>query len=138
MKKIMTLSFLPSSASLGLGVLRVWLGLTMLILHGWPKLTDFSAMAAGFFDPLHIGSRLSLGLSTLAELVCAALVVIGFATRLAALGLVINLAVAFALVHKFALSGAMSGEFAFLYLAGFLAIFLGGPGCCAVDSKSGG
>ncbi len=138
MKKVLTLSFLPSSTSLGLCVLRVWLGLTMLIIHGWPKLTGFSAMASGFFDPLHIGSRLSLGLSTFAEVVCSALVVIGFATRLAALGLVINLGVAFVLVHKLALSGAMSGEFAFLYLAGFIAIFLGGPGCCAVDSKSGG
>lgn len=135
MKKFLSLGFLPASAPLALLVLRIWLGLTMVIMHGWPKLTGFSGMASGFFDPLGIGSRLSLGLSTFAELVCAALVVIGFATRLAALILVLNLGVAFVLVHKFALTGPMSGEVAFLYLAGFLAIFLAGPGCCAVDGK---
>jgi putative oxidoreductase len=137
MKKFLSLGFLPASSALALLVLRVWLGLTMVIMHGWPKLSGFSGMAAGFFDPLGIGPRLSLGLSTFAELLCAALVVIGFATRLAALVLVINLGVAFALVHKFALSGPMSGEVAFVYLAGFVAIFLAGPGCCAADGKGG-
>jgi putative oxidoreductase len=135
MKKFLSLGFLPASSALALLVLRVWLGLTMVIMHGWPKITGFSAMAGGFFDPLGIGSRLSLGLSTLAELVCATLVVIGFATRLAALILIVNLGVAFTLVHKLALSGPMSGEVAFVYLAGFVAIFLAGPGLCAVDSK---
>ena len=135
MKKFLSLGFLPASPSLALCVLRIWLGLTMVLAHGWGKLTGFSSMAPGFFDPLGIGSRLSLGLSTFAELVCAALVVIGLASRLAALILVVNLGVAFALVHKFALSGPMSGEVAFLYLAGFLTIFLAGPGCCAADGK---
>ncbi|HWA09075.1 MAG TPA: DoxX family protein [Opitutaceae bacterium] len=137
MKKLLTLSFLPTSANLALLVLRLWLGLTMVIVHGWPKLTGFSSMASGFFDPLGIGSRLSLGLSTFAELVCAALVAIGLAARFAAAVLVVNLGVAFLLVHKLALTGAMSGEIAFVYLAGFVAILVAGPGRYAVDGRSG-
>jgi len=41
--------------------------------------------------------------------------------------------VAFALVHKMALSGASSGELAFIYLAGFLTLLVAGPGQFSAD-----
>jgi putative oxidoreductase len=66
----------------------------------------------------------------------ARLVALGLLTRLAAFILVINLGVAFFLVHKASLAmGAGSGELAFVYLAGFVAVFLAGPGRFSLDSR---
>jgi putative oxidoreductase len=137
MKKLLTLGFLPSSTDLGLLVLRVWLGGSVLLLHGWAKLTGFSQMAKHFMDPLKIGAKYSLGLATFAEVLCAALVVLGLFTRLSALILAINLGVAFSLVHHFVLHGAGSGEVAFVYLAAFVTIFLCGGGRFSLDGKGG-
>lgn len=136
--KSLQFNFIPRSAELGLFVLRVWLGLTLLLNHGWAKLMNFSDMAGKFADPIGVGAKASLVLAIFAEVVCATLLVLGIATRFAALVLVIFLGVAFFLVHKRALSGMGSGELAFLYLAGFVTIFLGGPGKFAVDKTSKG
>jgi putative oxidoreductase len=129
------LSFIPKSADFALLLLRLWLGLSMLLLHGWGKLTDFSAKAAKFADPIGIGSHASLGLAVFAEVGCAALLIVGFLTRFAALSLAITMAVAFFLVHKSALSGAQSGELAFIYLAGFLALVFAGGGKFAFERE---
>jgi putative oxidoreductase len=117
--------------------LRLWLGLSMLLLHGWDKLTGFTQMAPQFPDPLGIGSHASLALSVLAEALCSVLLVLGLFTRLAALGLIINLGVAFWFVHGHALTGAHSGELAFVYLAGYVALFLAGGGRLSLDARTG-
>lgn len=119
--------------SFALLVLRLWFGLTMFLHHGLDKLTHFSDMSGNFADPLGIGSKVSFALVVFAEVAEALLISIGLLTRLAALILVIDMAVAFFLVHKKALTGDHSGELAFLYLAGYLAIFLAGPGKISAD-----
>jgi putative oxidoreductase len=129
--------FLPRSTDLALLVLRLWLGLTMLVNHGWGKAMGFSSMADKFSDPLGVGPTASLTMAVFAEVVCAGLVALGLVTRFAALVLVILTGVAFFAVHGGALSGPGSGELAFIYLAGFLAIFLAGPGRFSVDRKLG-
>jgi putative oxidoreductase len=136
--KFFQLGFLPASAPLALLVLRLWLGLSMLLLHGWGKLTGYAQMAPQFPDPLGIGSHASLALAVLAEALCSTLLVLGLFTRLAALGLVINLGVAFWFVHGHALAGAHSGELAFIYLAGYVVLLLAGGGCCSLDGRPGG
>jgi uncharacterized membrane protein YphA (DoxX/SURF4 family) len=47
------------------------------------------------------------------------------------------MATAFAVGHSFALSGDRSGELPFIYLAGFLAIVIAGPGKYSVDEGTG-
>jgi putative oxidoreductase len=134
--KLLQLNFLPSSADLGLLVLRLWLGLSLLILHGWAKLTGFSGMAGKFPDPLGVGSTASLGLAVFAEVVCAALLALGLFTRFAAVGLIITMAVAFFAVHKGSLRpGPGSGEMAYIYLAGFVTLFLAGAGRFSFDRR---
>jgi len=128
------LDILPASADLGLLVLRLWLGLSMAILHGWVKFTHFGEIA-GRFPALILSPRISLGLATFAELICATLVAIGLFTRFAALTVAITMAVAFTAAHKGALSGESSGELAFIFLAGFLAILIAGPGRYSLDAK---
>lgn len=135
---IATLKFIPQNTDFALLVLRLWLGISILILHGLPKLKKFSSMAGGFPDPFGIGSKASLVLAIFGEVACAALLALGLFTRVASMGLVITMAVAFFSVHKGALSGSNSGELAFIYLAGFVTLFLAGPGQFAVDSSSAG
>ena len=132
-----TMNFLKlgllANPELGLLILRAWLGLTMLINHGIPKLMKFNEMAEKFADPFGIGAKASLALAVFAEVICSTLLVVGFFTRFAALALAITMGVAFATVHKWALSGPASGELAFMYLAGFLALVFMGAGRYSVD-----
>jgi len=63
--------------SLGLLVLRLWLGLAMFFNHGLEKLAHFSDMAAKFPDPLGIGQTPSLALVVFAETAGALLLALG-------------------------------------------------------------
>lgn len=133
MKKLITLSFLPQSYDCALLLLRVWVGLSLFLRHGVEKVAHFSSMARHFPDPAHIGSHASLVMALLSDAVCSILVVLGFATRLAALYIVVIVGTAFAFVHHFAMSGPHSGELPFVYIGVYLAIFLAGPGRFSVD-----
>jgi putative oxidoreductase len=121
--------------SLGLVLLRLWLGLTLLLNHGIGKLKGFDSMAPGFADPFKIGHTASFTLVVFAEVVAAALIAAGLFTRFAALVLAVNMATAFWYVHKASLSGAHSGELAFIYLASFVALLLAGPGKLSLDQR---
>lgn len=131
------LRMLPPGVNLALLLLRLGCGLSLLLLHGWAKLTSYSALSAKFADPWGLGSATTLGLSIFAEVVCSALLVIGLFTRFAALVCAINLAAALYYVHHLRLAGENNGELAFVYLLGFLAILFAGPGRFAVDSQIG-
>ncbi len=135
MKKFLQLGFIPRNADFGLLLLRVVFGVAIVWLYGWAKLMGFSKMSGGFPDPLGIGSALSLGLVVFAELVCGALVVIGLFTRLAALILAVELGIAFAMVHRFALGGPNSGQLALLFCAGFLVLVVSGAGKFSADRQ---
>jgi putative oxidoreductase len=113
--------------------LRVWIGLVMLVNHGTDKLKHFRDIASDFPDPLGIGHAASLALAVFAEFFASLLLVFGVLTRGSALVLVLNMSVAFFVVHKGALSGHGSGELAFLYLMGYAVLVLAGPGSFSVD-----
>jgi putative oxidoreductase len=134
-QRILQFDFLPRSTDAGLLVLRLWLGLSLLGLHGWTKLTGFSEMSGKFPDPVGLGSSTSLALAIFAEVVCAILIAVGLFTRAAALTLIILMSVAFFVVHKGALSGPDSGELAFIYLAGFVTLFITGAGRFSFDAR---
>jgi len=137
MKKILQLSFIPVSSDLGLLLLRLWYGLSLLVLHGWPKLMKFSALAGGFADPLGVGPRNSLILALVGEVLCSALLVVGLFTRLAALGAAITMGVAFWGAHQLSLKGEHNGELAYVYLGVFLALLFAGAGRFSLDARSG-
>ena len=118
---------------IGLLVLRVWLGLCMLLLHGWPKVQGMAAKAASFPDPLGVGPAMSLNLVVFAEALCALLLLVGLAARFALIPLVITMAVAFFVIHGGALTGEGNGEMAFIYLGGFVALLIAGPGRYSLD-----
>lgn len=132
------MNYLPRSADFGLLVLRLWIGGSMLLLHGWGKVQSYSDIAKNFPDPLKIGSQTSLSLAVFAETVCALLLAFGFLTRFAALVLGINLGVAFVMVHKLdlKLGAGGSGELAFLYLGACVTLFIAGGGRFGFDNSA--
>lgn len=136
MSKILHLDFIPRNTDLGLLLLRLWLGLSMAILHGWGKVSALVSGKIMFDKPvIGLGATPEFVLATFAEFACALLVAMGLLTRFAALFLIVTMSVAFFVAHGRALSGPGSGEIAFLYLAGFIAIFVAGPGKYSVDRK---
>ena len=132
---LLKFSFIPISHDFGALILRLWLGLSMLMLHGWEKFTGFAEKSASFPDPLGIGSALSLGLVTFAETACSALLIVGFWTRFASLCLAIAMGVAFFKQHQSVLVGTGSGELAFIYLAGYVSLFFSGGGKFAFEKE---
>ena len=105
----------------------------MMVLHGVDKLMNFTTASPDFPDPLGIGRTASLTLVVFAEVFASLLLVVGLFTRFAALVLIIDMTVAFVLIHKGALSGEHSGELAFLYLLVYFVLFLAGPGRVSAD-----
>jgi len=130
--------FLPSddsdTTSMALFVARLWFGLAMLFNHGFSKLANYHDLAPTFPDPLGMGHELTLGLVVFAEVFGALLFTIGLFTRLAALVLVIDMFVAFLMVHKTELTGQNNGELAFLYLAGYVILVIAGGGLFSLDT----
>jgi len=119
---------------LGLLVLRLWLGSTMLFNHGWAKFANFGTMKEKFPALFGLPPEVGLGLAVFAEVFCSALLVAGLVTRFAALNLAATMATAYFVAHGMALSGEKSGELPFIYLAGFVTLLLAGPGKLSADA----
>jgi putative oxidoreductase len=131
MKRLFSIRTSDSALSIATLLLRVGAGALMLVNHGLDKLMHFAEKANRFADPFGIGSTTSLSLTVFAEFFCAAFVILGLFTRLAAVPLVIAMSVALFYAHKGRFFG--DGESAALYLTAFLAILLLGPGKASLD-----
>jgi len=118
----------------GLLILRVSMG-SMMITHGWHKLTGFSEMSGSFPDPVGIGAAATLAIAVFAEFFCSAFVIAGFLTRLAAVPIAATMAGA-ALIHH-AADPMKVKELPFVYLAAFTVIALAGAGKLSVDGIRG-
>jgi len=127
--------FIPSDdsdlTSMALLVARLWFGLAMLFNHGLDKFAHFKDIVGTFPDPLGFGQEASLVLVIFAEVLGSLLLAVGLFTRVAASVLVIDMFVAFLMVHKSSMSG---GELAFLYLAGYVILVIAGGGLFSLDT----
>ncbi|QJE95810.1 DoxX family protein [Luteolibacter luteus] len=133
MKSFLQLKFIPLNSSLALLLLRLWLGGSMLALHGWGKLQKLVNGEFGSTDPLKIGAMPTLVLAVLCEFLGSAFIIAGFLTRFSALMLAITMGVAWGVVHNMKLSGPGSGELAFIYLGGYLTLLFAGAGKYSVE-----
>ena len=114
-------------------LVRIFVGVAMIILHGLPKFTKF--MAGGeiqFYNFLGLGSNTTLILAILVELICAFLIMIGLFTRAASLLLILVMAVAAIAVH--AADPFTIKESSLLYLSLFALIFAFGPRKFSIDN----
>lgn len=125
-----------SAGAVNTALLLLRIGLGILILpHGYSKLSHFGSLQYKFMNFMHMGSRISLILAIFAEFFCAILLILGLFTRLACVPLVITMAVALFVANNGDFFG--KGEVPALYLTGFIAILLAGPGRASVDSMIG-
>ena len=135
MKKVLLFGFIPPNPDLAILLLRVWTGFSLFAKHGIEKFTNFSQMQQHFPDPLHIGVTPSLIFSLLSDGICSLLIIVGFASRLAAFIILLNLLVVFNTMHQFSF-GKEHAELVYVYLGIFISIFLAGPGRYSLDSKA--
>ncbi len=135
MLRFVQFRFLPISPDLALLVLRVWFAVPLLTLHGWGKLANFAERSGRFADPFGIGSPASLSLAVFAEVLCSGLLVIGFATRFAALACAITVMTAFFHAHGARFTGQGNGELPFMYAGAFIVLLIAGGGRYSVDGK---
>ena len=112
-------------------LLRVMAG-AFLLTHGWGKMMNLIGPGPiQFADPIGIGVNTSLVLAVFAEFVCAILIILGLGTRMAAIPLIINFAVAGFIVH--AHDAFQVKEMALLYLGMFIIIGITGAGKYSAD-----
>jgi len=112
-------------------VLRLAIGILMLT-HGYDKLQ--SALAGGeiqFIDPVGLGQAASLYLAIFAEVFCSILLILGFATRLASIPLIVTMLIAVLVAHGSDPFGKK--ELALHYLVVYVLILVCGAGKYSVD-----
>lgn len=117
--------------SFGLLLLRIVVG-GLMLTHGIMKYKLL--MEPGpikFADPIGLGENTTLVIAVIAELLCSALLIIGFATRLVVLPLIATMAVAVFIVHGH--EGLEAQELAILYLLIYVFLLVTGSGKYSVD-----
>ena len=119
------------TASIGLLLMRLFLGGVMLMNHGLDK---FAKSPDSLPNPMNFNPTFNGYLVLLAEVLCAGLLLVGLASRWAAATLCIAMSVAFFIFHEASLK---DGELALAYLVGYAAILIIGPGLISVDKMIG-
>ena len=105
----------------------------MLLPHGWTKINRLFAEDIKFSDPIGIGEVPSLILVAFAEFIAPILIILGFKTRWFSIFPIITMVVV-AFIHKWD-QGFLEIEKALLFLSGFIAIALIGPGKYSLDKR---
>jgi|SRR5450432_2175757 len=135
MRKLLSTGYSDGAINFALLVQRMVTGLLLLIGHGLPKISNFNAMSATFYDPFRIGHRNSLVLVILAEIFCSMFLVLGLFTRFAAFILVLNLSLAVFVVHHG--QPIRIYELPAIFLTSVFTIMIVGPGRVSVDGMMG-
>ena len=103
-----------------------------MLAHGVPKLMKLIGDdPIKFADPIGLGATATLALAVFTEVICSLLVVVGLATRLAAMLLLITMLIAALIVH--ANDGFGKQELPLLYSAVYLVLVMAGAGRLSID-----
>lgn len=103
-----------------------------MLAHGVPKLMKLIGDdPIKFADPIGLGATATLALAVFTEVICSLLVVVGLATRLAAMLLLITMLIAALIVH--ANDGFGKQELPLLYSAVYFTLVMSGAGKFSVD-----
>lgn len=130
MKKLLSTKYNAGTFTAALLLLRLGFGI-LLAYHGYQKFSNFPQTQSFMMDFMGLGKSATAGLVIFAELFCSILVMLGLFTRFACIPIIFLFCVII-----FKSTGADffgKSELPELYLLGFLAIFLAGPGRMSVD-----
>jgi putative oxidoreductase len=134
MSKLISTNYTSGAFNFGALLLRLAMA-GLLLPHGYDKLIHFAQYKSQFINFMGIGVTLSLALTVFAEFFCSLFVILGLATRLAAIPPAIAMFVALWKGHNLDIFG--KGEHAALFMFGFLVILIIGPGKASVDGAMG-
>lgn len=99
MKKLLSVNSATATTDSALVIARLGIGALMLV-HGIPKmLMLFSGAPIQFPSVMGMSAELALSLTVFAEVVCSVFLMAGFATRIAAIPLIITMLVAVFVIH---------------------------------------
>ncbi|MFM2018635.1 MAG: hypothetical protein RL007_2291 [Bacteroidota bacterium] len=115
-----------------LGLLALRLSGSLMLVHGWPKMMNYSEYAEKFADPIGLGDEFSLILTIFAEVFCVVFVALGLFTRIATIPLMITMLVAALIVHSGDPLGDREPSIGYLLL--YAAIFFMGAGKYSLDN----
>ena len=127
----------------GILIIRLIIGLIMAF-YGYEKLIHFNEMAASDFwmkqvSFLGMSSKIALGLTVFAELVCSVLLIFGLFTRISLFFLLFCMAWIFLVVFPFSIldKGDNGYKFndAFVYFMIYLGLFFTGAGRYSLDAR---
>lgn len=132
MNRLFNTNYNHRSLDFALLILRLAIAVLMLT-HGIAKLnTLLEGGEIKFPDPIGVGPVLSLVLAVFAEVFCSALILIGLATRLAVLPLIITMVIAVLVIHG--ADGMAEKELGLHYLVAYLVLLFAGSGRFSIDS----
>lgn len=117
--------------NIGLLFLRLAVGFTMLIAHGWPKLANFGAVSAKFPSVLGLSSQISLSLAVFSEVFCSVFLILGLLTRWISIPLMVTMLVAVLVIHGN--DPFKTKELALMYLFTYTTLFFTGGGDYSID-----
>jgi len=131
MKKLLITDTKILNNDLALLIGRIAIAFLMLT-HGLPKMNMlFSDDTIQFPSVFGMSAGFSLTLAVFAEVFCSILILIGFASRLAAVPLIITMLVAVFSIH--ATDVFAKKELAVLYLIAYAVFFIAGSGRYSID-----
>lgn len=134
MRKLFSTGYTNGAVSFSMLVLRVVFG-GLILMHGWPKLINFTAKMNSFPDPLGVGHKISLGMTVFAEVFCAVLLILGLLSRLATIPLIICMSVIIFMIGRY--KPIDEKELAILFLGAFITLLFTGPGKFSLDGALG-
>lgn len=113
-------------------ILRIAVGILMLT-HGLDKFSAlFGSEPIQFPDPIGLGAATSLALAVFAEVFCSILIILGLATRFAAVSLLITMLIAALIFHADDPFGKQ--ELPLLYVSIYFVIIAVGAGKISIDN----
>ncbi|MEQ7800400.1 DoxX family protein [Pedobacter sp. ASV1-7] len=131
MKRLFNTNLNQEALHFMLLILRVGIASFMMV-HGYQKLGMLTAGGEiQFGDPIGVGIATSLYLAVFAEFFCSIFLLLGFATRLATIPLIITMVIAVFIVH--AADGFDKKEMGLHYLLAYVFLFVSGPGKYSID-----
>ncbi len=132
MSKIFNARHSDTAVDLALFINRIGIA-GMMLVHGVPKLEKLlSGNTNSFPDVIGLGSTTSLALTVFAEVICSVAILLGLATRLAVIPLIITMLVAVFIVHGEDPFGKQ--ELGLHYLLSYVLLLLCGGGRFSVDA----
>jgi putative oxidoreductase len=134
MKRFFSISYNPDLVHIWLIFLRIGVAVLMWT-HGIPKFMRLLEGDTGFGDPIGLGSTLSFILVVFSEAICSLLILLGLATRLAVIPLIISSSVAAFVAHADDPFGKK--ELLLLYILIYLTLLVMGGGKYSVDATIG-